>query len=74
MNSTFRKIFNTGSQQTVDVCMLAKCLVVSRLSGQLRYANASFSTTLVLGLHITHCAGYFVAIAMTELESCCTEV
>jgi len=33
-----------------------KCLVVSRLCGQLRYANASFWTNLVL--HIAHCAGY----------------
>jgi len=51
INSTARKIFNTWSQETVDVC-----LVVSRLSGQLRYANASFWTNLVL--YVTHCAWY----------------
>jgi len=33
-----------------------KRLVVSRLSGQLRYANASFRTKLVF--YVTHCAGY----------------
>ena len=43
INSTFRKIFNTRSQETV-VTYAWKCLVVSRLSGQLRYANASYWT------------------------------
>ena len=40
INSTFRKIFNTRSQEIVDVCLeMFNCLQLSR---QLRYVNASF--------------------------------
>ena len=43
-----------------------KCLVVSRLSGQLRYANASFWANLVL--YITHCAGYSLPLLRLNLN------
>jgi len=43
-----------------------ECLVVSRLSGQLRYANASFWTNLVL--YITHCAGYSLPLLRQNLN------
>ena len=43
-----------------------KCLVVSRLRGQLRYANASFWTNLVL--NIAHCAGYSLPLVRKNLN------
>jgi len=74
MNSTFKKIFNTGSQETVDVCMLAKmfgCLQAERtIAIRKRKFLNKFS---VRPTHNALCR-VFVAIAMTELESCCTDV
>jgi len=43
-----------------------KCLVVSRLSGQLRCANASFWTNFVL--YITHCVGYSLPLLRLNLS------
>jgi len=64
-----RKIFKSHSQGLRDKRLLmyaCKCLVVSSLSGQLRYANASFWTNLVL--YITHCVGYSLPLLRQNLN------
>jgi len=54
INSTFRKIFNTKSQETVDVCLkMFGCLQAERtIAIRKRKFLNKFS------VNITHCAGY----------------
>ena len=70
VNSTFRKIFNTRSQETVDVCLeMFGCLQAERtIAIRKRKFLSKFSV-----IHNALCRA-FVAIAKTELESCCTDV
>jgi len=70
INSTFRKIFNTRSQETVGVCLeMFGCLQAERtIAIRKRKFLSKFSV-----IHNALC-GVFVAIAKTELESCCTHV
>jgi len=70
INSTFRKIFNTRSQKTVDVCLeMFGCLQAERTIAirKCKFLN-KFSV-----IHNTLCR-VFVVTAKTELESCCTDV
>jgi len=73
INSTFRKIFNTRSQETVCLEMFG-CLQAERTIAILQ--TQVFEQILCY----THCViqiafcKVFVAIAKTELESCCTDV
>ena len=64
------KIFNTRSQQTVDVCLeMFGCLQAERsIAIRKRKFLNKFSV-----IHNVLCR-VFVAIAKTELESCCTDV
>jgi len=68
-HSTFRKIFNTRSQETVDACLeMFGCLQAERtIAIRKRKFLNKFS--------VTHNAlrRVFVAIAKTEHESCCTD-
>jgi len=67
INSTFRKIFNTRSQETVDVCLeMFGCLQAERTIAicKRKFLN-EFSV-----IHNALCR-VFVAIAKTE--SCCTD-
>jgi len=69
-NSAFRKIFNTRSQETVDVCLkMFGCLQAERTIAmrKCKFLN-KFSV-----IHNALCR-VFVATAKTELKSCCTEV
>ena len=70
INSTFRKIFNTRSQDTVDVCLeMFGCLQAERtIAIRKRKFLNKFSV-----IHNALCR-VFVAIAKTEFESCCTDV
>ena len=70
INSTFRKIFNTRSQDTVDVCLeMFGCLQAERtIAIRKRKFLNKFSV-----IHTALCR-VFVAIAKTEFESCCTDV
>jgi len=71
INSTFRKIFNSRSlQETVDVCLeMFGCLQAERtIAIRKRKFLNKFSV-----IHNALCR-VFVAIAKTELESCCTDV
>jgi len=68
INSTFRKIFNTRSQETVDVCLeMFGCLQAERtiVIRKRKFLN-KFS--------VIHNALRRVFVAKTELESCCTDV
>jgi len=70
INSTFRTIFNTGSQVTVDVCLeMFGCLQAERTIAirKRKFLNKFGVIRNVL-------CRVFVAIAKTELESCCTDV
>ena len=70
INSTFRTIFNTGSQVTVDVCLeMFGCLQAERTIAirKRKFLNKFGVIRSVL-------CRVFVAIAKTELESCCTDV
>jgi len=69
ISSTFRKIFNTRSQQTVDVRLeMFGCLQAERtIAIRKRKFMNKFSV-----LQNAVCR-VFVAIAKTELESCCTD-
>jgi len=69
ISSTFRKIFNTRSQETVDVRLeMFGCLQAERtIAIRKRKFLNKFSV-----LHNAVCR-VFVAIAKTELESCCTD-
>jgi len=70
INSTFRTIFNTGSQVTVDVCLeMFGCLQAERTIAirKRKFFNKFGVIRNVL-------CRVFVAIARTELESCCTDV
>jgi len=70
INSTFRTIFNTGSQVTVDVCLeMFGCLQAERTIAirKRKFLNKFGVIRNVL-------CRVFVAIAKTELESCCTNV
>jgi len=71
INSTFRKILNTISQLTVDVCLeMFGCLQAERTIAirKRKFFKNKFSV-----IHNALCR-VFVAIAKTELESCCTDV
>ena len=66
INSTFRKIFNTRSQETADVCLeMFGCLQAERtIAIRKRKFLNKFSVT-----HNALCR-VFVATAKTELKSC----
>ena len=70
INSTFRKIFYTRSRETVDVCLeMFGCLQAEQtIAIRKRKFLNKFSV-----IHNALCR-VFVAIAKTELESCCTNV
>ena len=70
INSTFRKLFNTRSQETVDVCLeMFGCLQAERtIAIRKRKFLNKFSVT-----HNALCR-VFVAIDKTELGPCCTDV
>ena len=56
VNSTFRKIFNTKSQETVDVRLeMFGCLQAERT---IAIRKRNFLNKINLVLYITHCAGY----------------
>ena len=63
-------MFNTRSQETVDVCLeMSGCLQAERtIAIRKRKFWNKFSA-----IHNALCS-VFVAIAKTELESCCTDV
>jgi len=67
INSTFRKIFNTRSQETVDVCLeMFGCLQAERtIAIRKRKFLNKFSTT---GVYITHCAGYSLSLLRQNLN------
>jgi len=69
ISSTFRKIFNTRSQETVDVRleMFGYLQAERTIAIRKRKFLNKFSV-----LHNAVCR-VFVAIAKTELESCCTD-
>jgi len=70
INSTFRIIFNTGSQVTFDVCLeMFGCLQAERTIAirKRKFLNK-------FGVIRNILCRVFVAIAKTELESCCTDV
>jgi len=70
LNNTFRKIFNTRSQETVDVCLeMFRCL-------QAEWTIAIRKRKLLNKFSVIHNAlcRVFVAIAKTELESCFSDV
>jgi len=70
INSTFRKLFNTRSQETVDVRLeMFGCLQSERT---IAIRKRKFLNTFCV-IHNALCR-VFVAIAKTELESCCTDV
>jgi len=69
INSTFRKIFNTRSEETVDVCL--EMFIVSKLNRQLRYVNAFLNKFSVINNALCQ---VFVVNAKKELELCCTDV
>ena len=70
INSTFRTIFNTGSQVTVDVCLeMFGCL-----QAELTIAIRKRKFLNKFGVIRNVLCRVFVAIAKTELESCCTDV
>ena len=70
INITFRKIFNTRSQETVDVCLeMFGCLQPERT---IAIRKRKFFNKFDVA-HNALCS-VFVAIAKTELESCCTDV
>ena len=70
INSTFRTIFNTGSQVTVDVCLeMFGCLQAERT---IAISKRKFLNKF--GVIRNVLCRVFVAIAKTELESCCTDV
>ena len=70
INSTFRKIFNTRSQETVDVFLeMFSCLQAERtIAIRKRKFLYKFSV-----IHNALCR-VFVAVAKTELESRCSDV
>ena len=73
INSTFRTIFNTRSQETVDVVLeMFGCLQAERTIA-IRKRKFLNKFTYIGLIHNALCM-VFVAIAMTELESCCTDV
>ena len=69
-NSTFRRIFNTRSQETVHICLdMFNCLQAARtIAIRKRKFLNKFSV-----VHNALC-GLFVANAKTEFESCCMDV
>jgi len=71
INSAFRKIFNTRSQETVvDVCLeMFGCLQAERT---IAIRKREFLNKFCV-IHNALCRA-FVVIAKTELESCCTDV
>jgi len=70
INSTFMKTFNTGSQETVDVCLeMFSCLQAERtIAIRKRKFLNKFSV-----IYNALCR-VFVDVAKIELESCCTDV
>jgi len=70
INSTFRKIFYTRSRETVDVCLeMFGCLQAEQTIAirKRKFLNK-------FGVIRNALCRVFVAIAETELESCCTNV
>jgi len=68
--STFRKIFNTRSQETVDACLeMFGCLQAERTIA-IRKRKFLYKYSVIRNA----VCRVFVAIAKTELESCCTDV
>jgi len=66
INSTFRKIFNTRSQETVDVCLeMFGCLQAERT---IAIRKCKFLNKFSI-IHNALCR-VFVVTAKTELESC----
>jgi len=69
-HSTFRKIFNTRSQETVDACLeMSGCLQAERTIAIRKRKLLNKFCVIRNALCMV-----FVAIAKTELESCCTDV
>ena len=69
-HSTFRKIFNTRSQETVDACLeMSGCLQAERTIAIRKRKLLNKFCVIRNAL-----CRVFVAIAKTELESCCTDV
>jgi len=70
INITFRKIFNTRLQETVDVCLeMFGCLQAERT---IAISKGKFLNKFSV-IHNALCR-VFVVTAKTELESCCTDV
>jgi len=70
INSTFRKIFNTRSQETIDVCLeMFGCLQAERT---IAIRKRKFLNKFCV-IRNALCR-VFVAIDKNELESCCTDV
>jgi len=70
INSTFRKIFYTRSRETVDVCLeMFGCLQAEQT---IAIRKREFLNKF--GVIRNALCRVFVAIAKTELESCCTNV
>jgi len=70
LNSTFRKIFNNRSQETVDVCLeMFGCLQAERT---IAIRKRKFLNKLSF-IHNALCR-VFLVTAKAELESCCTDV
>ena len=72
VNSTFRKIFNTKSQETVDVRLeMFGCLQAERT---IAIRKRKFLDKFCVIHNALRRVSLFVAIAKTEPESCCTDV
>jgi len=70
INSTFRKIFNTRSRETVDVCLeMFGCLQAERTIAICKRKFLNKSSVM----HNALCR-VFIVTAKAELESCCTDV
>jgi len=72
INSTFRKIFNTRSQETIDVCLEMFGSLQAERTIAIR-KRKFLNKFCVIGLRNALCR-VFVAIDKNELESCCTDV
>ena len=70
INSTFMKIFNTRSQETVDVCLeMVGCFQDEQTTAIRKRKFLNKFSVIDNAL-----CRVFLAIAKTELESCCTDV
>jgi len=70
INSTFRKIFNTRSQETVDVCLE----IIGCLQAEQTIAIRKRKFLNKFGVIRNALCRVFVASAKTDLESCCADV